>query len=591
MAKTTLPKPKKKPGQRSPQIAPFLYRFAPTFSRPDWYTASAWRRIVRAQPVAILSRETLIANIIDLDWKIAPRDSNMRDELKPDIDYYTKFLEHNGEIDWVSTLELLLQDYFDLPFGGAFELGWENDDPANRLAWFKPLDGATLFPTLVPEWPVGQYVKEAVGDSNQPIFFPDHAINRIYMSPRPEIIREGWGMAPPEKIYLALQMIAHGDTYYANLLVDTPEAGLLDLGDMSQEAAEAWVESCGFLVKGIYPLKITVLYEHTTDAKFIPFGRPPLEMSFGSTMLKYSALVTSGYGLSLSDIGIQVTSSGGETLAGSIRQERKTRKTGLARTKKSVKYFFDRMIDPRLEFTWIDMDDELNVALGRARLANATAMNQYIKSRMISEDEGRLQLIADGMMTIPMKETLDESEKYSEKDESEPERPGILDRPRAPSSGGRGEVKKSVVKSMDKYLSINTWKSVIRESIPYIQEYINTVFDSISGDALDTWDEDFDLLLFSHGFPEDLDISISHLNNIRVPKDLRSVTNLGEIVEKAIIFSVKECLIEQIREKELDINDIMIDNTVEKSVLVEIEAYLEEIKDSILDQYKENINE
>ena len=590
MAKTTLKDPKKKPGQRSPQIAPYLYRFAPTFSRPEWYAAAAWRRIVRAQPVAILSRETLIANIIDLDWKIEPRDGNQRDELKDEIDYYTQLFEYNGEIDWVSTIELLLQDYFDLPFGSAFELGWENDDPANRLVWYKPLDGATLFPTLVPEWPVGQYVQETTAEHNQPVFFPDYAINRIYMSPRPEIVREGWGMAPPEKIYLAIQMIAHGDTYYANLLVDTPEAGLLDLGDMSQEAAEEWVEAFRSLVTGIDPFKIPVLYEHTTEAKFIPFGRPPLEMTFGSIMMKYSALVASGYGLSLSDIGIQVTASGGETLAGSIRQERKTRKTGLARTKKSVKYFFNRMIDPRLKFMWIDMDDELNVALGRARLANATAMSQYIDSGTITEDEARLQMIADGMMTIPMKEKLDDSEKRINDGETS-ERPGMLDRPRAPSSGGRGEVKKSIVDSMDKYLSMDTWESVIKKAIPYVKEYISTVFDSISGEALDTWDEEFDLLLFEHGFSDNLAISITHLNTIEIPKELSSLVNLGEIVENSIIFGIKECFIDLIRENELDINDIMIDNTVENSVLADIEVHLEEIKDSILEQYKENINE
>ncbi len=591
MAKTKLPAPKKLPGQRSTQIAPYLYRLTPTLTRPDWQAAAAWRSIVRGQPVAILCRETLIANIVDLDWKIAPRDADQRDELKVEIDYYTKLFEHNGEIDWVALLELLLQDYFDLPFGSAFELGWENDDPENRLAWYKPLDGGTLFPTLVADWPVGQYVGQSAIAFNQPIYFPYYAINRLYMTPRPEITREGWGMAPPEKVYLALRMIAYGDTYYANLLVDTPEAGLLDLGDMSQESAESWIESFRTLVTGIDPFKIPVLYEHSGNAKFIPFGRPPLEMSFGSTMMKYSALVAAGYGLSLSDIGIQVTASGGETLAGSIRQERKTRKTGLARTKKSVKYFIDRMIDPRLKFLWIDMDDELNVALGRARLANATAMNQYIASGMITDDEARLQMIADGMMTIPMKETLDDSEKRIKDNGSDPERPGMLDRPRAPSSGGRGEVKKSIVESADKYFNIDRWESLVKESIPYVQEYISTVLDSIAGDDLDSWDKEFGLLLFESGFSDDLAISISQFNSQVIPDELQSVPDLNKVIEKSVIFAIKEHIIKQIKEKELDINDIMIDNTVEKSVLIDVEAYLEEIKETMLESYKENIDE
>jgi len=592
MAKTKLPTPKRLPGQRSTQIAPWLYRITPSLIRPDWQTASAWRRIVRAQPFAILSREALIANTANLDWKIEPRDGNQRDELKSEIDYYTQLLEYNGEIDWVALVELLLQDYFDLPFGGAFELGWENDDPANRLAWYKPLDGATLFPTLVADWPVGQYVGQTAIAFNQPIYFPDYAINRLYMSPRPEIAREGWGMAPPEKIYLALQMLAYGDTYYANLLVDTPEAGLLDLGDMSQESAENWLEGFRTLVTGIDPFKIPVLYEHSGNAKFIPFGRPPQEMQFGDITMKYAALVASSYGLSLSDIGIQTVTSGGETLAGSIRQERKTRNTGLGKTKKSVKFFINRMIDPRLKFVWIDMDDELNVALGRARLATATALNQLIKMGTITSDEGRLQIIADGLMTIPMKEVLTDEEKLlSVETGDEPERPGMLDRPRAPSSGGRGEVKKSIVESADKYLSINTWESMVKESIPYVKEYVSTVLDSIVGDDLDSWDEEFGILLFESSFSDDLDISISQFNSQIIPDELQSVPNLNKIIEKAVIFAIKEHFIRQIKEKELDINDIMIDNTVEKSVLIDVEAYLEEIKDTMLESYKENIDE
>ena len=58
---------------------------------------------------------------------------------------------------------------------------------------------------------------------------------------------------------------------------------------------------------------------------------------FDRVTVKYAAIVAAGYGISLSDIGIQVTASGGETLAGSIRQERRTRKTGFARFKKKMK--------------------------------------------------------------------------------------------------------------------------------------------------------------------------------------------------------------------------------------------------------------
>ena len=84
----------------------------------------------------------------------------------------------------------------------------------------------------------------------------------MYISPRPDIKREGWGLAPPEKTYLALEMLNRGDYYYANLLIDTPAAGILDLGDMAQDSAEEWVKAWRKMLTGIDPFKIPVLYEH-----------------------------------------------------------------------------------------------------------------------------------------------------------------------------------------------------------------------------------------------------------------------------------------------------------------------------------------
>jgi len=593
MAKTTPPTPTKKQGQRSIDVAPFLYRFTPSWSQPEWHEAKAWRKIVRAQPVAMLCRETLISNIIALDWKIEPRKGDMRDELKPKMDYYTQLLQHNGEIDWTSFMELLLQDFLDIPFGSGFELGYRDDDPDNELVWFDHIDGATLFPTLVPDWPVGQYVRDAHISRKQPIYFPRHAVNRMYMSPRPEIRRKGWGMAPPEKIFLALQMLSRGDTYYANLLLDTPEAGLLDLGDMSKEAAKEWVDSFRSLVTGIDAFKIPVLYEHDRDAKWIPFGRPPTELTFNNVTTRYMSIVCAGYGMSLSDIGFQAVASGGETLAGSIRQERRTRKTGFARLKKAIKYFIDRMVDPRLKFEWIDMDDELNVALGRARLANSTALTQLAEAGFITDDEGRLQLLSDGMMTIPMKETLDESEKPQLEDGNgpAPERPGLLGRQRPPSQGGRGEVKQSLAEETYRYFDIETWEPVVSKSIPYIKQYINTVFDALSGEALDDWDREFGNLLFEKSLPDNLGVNISKFNTVKVPEELESVENLSETVENSIIFAVKGAIINKIKEEELDINDIIVDNTVKYSIMNDVEMYLKDIKRSILELYKENIND
>ena len=152
--------------------------------------------------------------------------------------------------------------------------------------WLELLDGGTLFPYPNNDWPVGQYIREA--GMTTPIFFPKHAINRVYYSPETYIKMEGWGIAPPQKIFLALELLNRGDKYYANLLLDTPEAGILDLGDMAEKAAKEWVEAFRTMLGGIDPLKIPVLYEHNNDVNFIPFGKPPTDLMFDRVTAKYA---------------------------------------------------------------------------------------------------------------------------------------------------------------------------------------------------------------------------------------------------------------------------------------------------------------
>ncbi|HEY6075042.1 MAG TPA: hypothetical protein VIV15_17090, partial [Anaerolineales bacterium] len=307
----------------------------------------------------MICRETLIANFLSLEWRITARDSNQQDELKPKIRYYTKLLENGGNnpnsfgMDYSGMMEWILTDLLDLPFGSGTELGRSGDSPDGRVLWMKPLDGGTLYPTLNKEYPVVQYY--TVSDL---IPFPAHAIARIYMSPRPEILREGWGLAPPEKVYMALEMLMRGDRYYANLLLDVPPVGILDLGDMEKDSALEWISAFKNSIVGSPQdsFKIPVLYEHTTDAKFVPFGKAPNDIMYDRITMKYAEIVAAAYGLSLSDIGMSASANGGETLAGSIRQERKSRRTGIGRVKLKAKGFIDSILPESLEFKVIDTD-------------------------------------------------------------------------------------------------------------------------------------------------------------------------------------------------------------------------------------------
>lgn len=438
--KTTSPNPSRQKGQRSQDLPAYFTRILPQWQQPIWYNADVWRRVVRSQPVAQICRDTLIANLLSLSWKIEPRDSTKRDEYSEDIKYYSELFEDAGNVDYSLLVEWICGDFLDLPFGGAAELGWKNDDPAsNKLLWIEPLDGGTLFPYPSNEFPVGQYVPQA--GMTSPIYFPYYAINRIYMTPRAEILRHGWGMPPPEKAYLGLELVNRGDRYYANLLLDTPPVGLLDLGDMEQKSAENWLESWRDLLGGVDPFKIPVLYEHEKPASFISFTKSPVELTFNDAVARYTAIIAASYGMSLSDIGV-TSGNSSDTLSGSIRQERRTKRTGFAMMKRKMQLFFNRMLPKYLQFSYTDLDDELAVALGRARLANSTAWGMLIDKGIFSPQEARLQTIADGLVSIgvPEKIPLEAQKIFEQNQNPSPERPGMLGKPVAPSSGGHGEV-------------------------------------------------------------------------------------------------------------------------------------------------------
>jgi hypothetical protein len=300
---TNLPAVEERAGKRG-ITAPFLWKnLEPFVWSLNWTDQNVWRRVVQLQPIALLCRETIVERISTMEWRIEPKDPTQRSELQSEIDYYTQLFEYNRNQNFDSTYykEWILGDALDLPFGAGTELIYEEDNPFSRLLDYVPLDGATLYPTFNNDVPVVQRVPSFLDT----IPFPRHSINRLYYSPRREIEWRGWGMPPPQKIFAAINMISKGDEYYWKFLVDTPEAGILDLIDMSKDSAEDWLEAFRALLTGVDPLKIPVLYEHTQPAKYIPFGRPPAEIMLNDTVTRYAAIVASGYGLTLSSLGFQ----------------------------------------------------------------------------------------------------------------------------------------------------------------------------------------------------------------------------------------------------------------------------------------------
>lgn len=490
VAPNLVPLPDKEPNQRSLNLSDvYLTSYSPIFPRPNQYTSSGWRAFVEAQPLAVVARETLISRMLALDWKIVAREADQQDELKPTIKYYTKLIEKGAyaDMDYASHVEWVMKDFLDLPFGGAAEIGRKGDVANGRVAWIRPLDAGTLYPTLNSEFPVVQ-----IFGAYNPVVFPKHAISRVYMSPRTDIIREGWGMAPPEKIFLAMQLVGQGDGYYANLLLDMPISGVLDLADMEKSSAIEWVSAYKDFLDGRARIfKIPVLYEHTQDVKFISFAKNPNEILFTETILKYAAITAAGYGLTLGDLGLPLQSEG-RSLAGAIRDQKQTKENGFARSKKKMKFYWDTILPENLQFRYIDYDDELNVAQGRARLANATASAQYIADGVFKPDEMRQQAIADGLYTISVPETLSDAERAKFVRPSgggiggstrPPERPGAIGTKTPSSLGGMGEITKSIVKnrSFSKNLN-NTVEVLCAKAFPMLLNFMDSIGEDYRGD-------------------------------------------------------------------------------------------------------------
>ena len=602
--KHTTPKPTRDKGQRSIDIPPWLWVWKTPWAQKEWYNAKNWRAFVQNQPFAVTCRENLISNYLALDWQIDAKDSEKRDELKSEIDYYTEFFEHTGDYSYTEIIEWIGKDLLDIPFGSGAEVGREGNRSDGKVLWLELLDGGTLFPTLNRDFPVGQYLEFAPNE--RPVYFPWYTLDRIYMSPRTEIRRKGWGMAPPEKIYLAIALIGRGDEYYAQLLLDTPEAGILDLGDMTKASAEEWVKSWREMLTGVDGFKIPVLYEHENPVDFINFGRPPGELMFDKIIAKYDSTVAAGYGLTLSDVGGQTAASGGETLAGSIRQERQSRRTGFARFREKMEQFFNFMLPDTLIYRVIDQDDEQSVAKGRAILSNATGWGQLVEIGAFAPSEVRRMIIADGLTPIPLPEEVPEDElKKMAEMQGVDERPGQLGRPIAPSEGGHGEVfpRSLLEQEVGKLIDVEDIKlrrlirSAIEPTFILSKDALNTLDRYGEVDAWNDWQDE---LVWEKGNPDDAD-ELSLVSFATAKQNLEKSMKGAEWWKPDVEFSeisndlvdiLEQTLLEDYRKKlelayekgeidEIDFGNAKFDDEVYKKFEERVSKDLHEIWESV----------
>jgi hypothetical protein len=193
------------------------------------------------------------------------------------------------------------------------------------------------------------------------------------------------------------------------------------------------------------------------------------------------------------------------------------------------------MLPKSLKFVWIDVDDEVSVAISRARLAGATAASQYIENRVFSPKEMRLQTIADGLITISVPEDIPEDEFKMIDDLKAKERPGMLGAPVNPSQGGQGEILNRsafgdlLMKTLD--LSDIQIRKLAKILLPGVTKEFNNVLDELAYDEVTWWLKWHDEVLWG-----DLTEEIPELTRSTI---MYSERVIGNILENEKWLSVK----------------------------------------------------
>lgn len=394
---------------------PYLWRIPTIWQMPQWAQANQWRWFVYNQPIAMLCRARLINYLLGLPWEITAKDPNEKDAVEEDAKYYTAWVLRNFDL----VLDKLWQDALDLPVGGVVEIvrwpagvkpviqeGEEEykvtrDHPKGHPFRLVNLDGATVFPTYEPDIPLAQRIPEL----DRVVYFTENDIGRIGIQPRTEMRLNGYFKAPPEQIYLAMQMVNDTDHYYHDLVKEVPPVGILDLTDMQEHQAKDWVGSVRSLFEGNDPFKIPVLYDHEKPAVFIPFGKSPQELLFDTASLRYARIVAGSYGLTLGNLGLEPK---GETLAGSIRDDMQASQ-GYGYVIEKTKNLLDaEVLPPYLEWSPKIQDFEKLTGKGRAFLVVAQALKAAKEIGAIKPSEVQAQLVRDGFLTVELEAPNDE---------------------------------------------------------------------------------------------------------------------------------------------------------------------------------------
>jgi len=369
---------------------------------PSMFSSTQWRYLA-SEPVN-LSYQTHLVRSLKLEYKFTPKKGvdPKSDEVLEITEYYEELFEH-VRFDLLKVM--WEKDSYDLPFGGSLEIMWWPDGafggkfPAGYPAGIVHVDAGTMYINQGnPNYP---YVQMDPNDNQRPIAFKRREIARLMYLPQTSIKLFGYQKSPVEQNYQVIEALARLYTYDLKSLSDTPIAGILDLMDFSEADVTEWKKGFEEMMMGVNPIKIPLLYEHETPAKFVPFGQPELNVS--EKWKHYAEKCGTPYGLTIGSLGL---AEHDRTLAGARVQRLTTQRTGVGGFAYDEKRAINRQFFPPdcpIMFDWDVPEIEDVVKRRQAEGLRIAYLGQMVGAGALAAEDMLEQAVEDGIFSIPVK--------------------------------------------------------------------------------------------------------------------------------------------------------------------------------------------
>ena len=365
-------------------------------------TSDQWR-MTAAEPTN-LAYQTHLMRALKLEYKFVAKKGE--DPKSTKVKEITKYYEELFEkCYWDLTKVAWEKDSYDLPFGGALEIGWWPDNafggkfPAGHPAWFVHVDAGTMWVNLGnPKYP---YAQIDPNNNQRSIAFERREMARIMYLPHTSLALRGYQKSPTEQNWQVIGALSRLYTFDLKSLSDTPIAGILDLLDFSEDDVVEWKKGFEEMLMGINPIKIPILYEHEKPAKFVPFGQVDVDVT--EKWKHYAEKCGNPYGLTIGSLGLYEHD---RTLAGARIQRITTQRTGVGGFAYDEKRAINRQLFPPgcpVMFDWDVPEVEDVLKREQARGTRIAYMGVAVDKGALDPEDMLEQMIEDGVFTIPVK--------------------------------------------------------------------------------------------------------------------------------------------------------------------------------------------